>query len=70
MGLNETETNGYWLLNTSANYRQKITDNGNIMYFVKANNLLNEDIRSSVSFLRDIAPEAGRGVEIGVRVEF
>ncbi|NOR68511.1 MAG: TonB-dependent receptor [Methylomarinum sp.] len=70
VGLNETETNGYWLLNTSANYRQKITDNGNIMYFVKANNLLNEDIRSSVSFLRDIAPEAGRGVEIGVRVEF
>lgn len=69
-GLNETETNGYWLLNASANYRQKIADKTSIMYFVKANNLLDEDIRSSVSFLRDIAPEAGRGVEMGIRVEF
>ncbi len=69
-GLNETETDGYWLLNLSANYRLGIAEYADMLLFVKANNLLDQDIRQSVSYLRNSAPEAGRGVEMGLRIEF
>jgi iron complex outermembrane receptor protein len=69
-GLNETETDGYWLLNLSANHRLSIAEYANILLFVKANNLLDQDIRQSVSFLRNSAPEAGRGAEMGLKIEF
>ncbi len=69
-GDNETKTDGYWLLNMTANYHLNMAENSDIMLFAKANNLLDQDIRSSVSFLRDRAPEAGRGVEIGLRMTF
>ncbi len=69
-GLNETETAGYWLLDLSANYRLNITDHAEMLLFVKANNLLDSEIRNSVSYLRNIAPEAGRGAEMGIRIEF
>ena len=35
-----------------------------------ANNLLDEEIRNATSFLRDQAPEAGRSVELGIRLSF
>lgn len=38
--------------------------------FVKVKNALDEDIRESTSFLRDIAPAAGRSFEAGVRFSF
>ena len=69
-GLNETETDGYWLLNLSANYRLGIAEYADMLLFVKANNLLDQDIRHSVSYLRNTAPEAGRGAEMGLRIEF
>lgn len=69
-GLNETETAGYWLLDLSANYRLNIADHADMLLFVKANNLLDSEIRNSVSYLRNIAPEAGRGAEMGIRIEF
>jgi len=69
-GLNETETDGYWLLDLSANYRLGIADYADMLLFVKANNLLDQDIRHSVSYLRNSAPEAGRGAEMGLRIEF
>lgn len=69
-GVNETETEGYWLLNASANYRLKIDDRNKLLFFVKANNLLNEEIRLSTSFLRNIAPQGARGVELGLRYVF
>ncbi len=69
-GLNETETNGYWLLDLSANYRLDITGYADMLLFVKANNLLDQNIRHSVSYLRNSAPEAGRGAEMGLRLEF
>ena len=69
-GDNETETDGYWLLNLSTNYRLEVAEYADILLFAKANNLLDEDIRSSVSYLRNSAPEAGRGVELGLRIEF
>ena len=41
-----------------------------ITVFAKANNLLNENIRNSVSYLRNFSPEPGRGAEIGFRVNY
>ncbi|WP_305907577.1 TonB-dependent receptor [Methylomarinum sp. Ch1-1] len=69
-GLNEAETDGYWSLNAGANYRLSVTEHADMLLFVKANNLLDDDIRNAVSYLRNVAPEAGRGAEMGVRIEF
>jgi len=40
------------------------------MLFAKGNNLLDENIRNSTSYLRNFAPEAGSGAEIGFRVSY
>lgn len=69
-GINETETDGYWLLNLGANYRLHAGEHVDMLWFVKANNLLDDEIRNSVSYLRNVAPEAGRGAEMGLRIEF
>lgn len=69
-GDNETATDGYWLLNTSAHYKLGLGNKTDMFFFVKGNNLLDQEIRSSVSFLRNIAPEGARGLELGLRVTF
>ncbi|MGR9043697.1 MAG: TonB-dependent receptor [Gammaproteobacteria bacterium] len=69
-GLNETETAGYWLLNSSVHYKLAVADRTDLFFFVKGNNLLDQVIRNSTSFLRNEAPEAARGVELGLRVAF
>ena len=38
--------------------------------FLRAENLLDREVRNAASLLRDIAPEAGRSVEVGVRLRF
>jgi iron complex outermembrane receptor protein len=42
----------------------------NYLIFLKGTNLLDEEIRNSASFLREIAPEGGRGIQLGVRISF
>ncbi len=37
---------------------------------LKLNNVSDEEIRLSTSFLRDVAPEAGRSLEAGIRFDF
>lgn len=69
-GFNEAETDGYWLLNLGTNYRLHAGEHVDMLWFVKANNLLDDEIRNSVSYLRSVAPEAGRGAEMGLRIEF
>lgn len=66
----ETSTAGYFLLNVGANYQIKAFQDAKLMLFAKGNNLLNENIRNSVSYLRNFAPEAGRGAEVGFRVSY
>jgi iron complex outermembrane receptor protein len=66
----ETPTAGYLLLNVGAQYRVKDFQDAHIVLFAKGNNLLNENIRNSTAYLRNFAPEPGRGAEIGVRFEF
>ena len=69
-GVNETPTNGYHLLTASADYQLKVNRWMNLWFFAKGYNLLNEEIRNSVSFLRNFAPEPGRSFIFGVRATF
>lgn len=69
-GENELESEGYLLLNAYLDYKLNFNEKNEIFVFVKGNNLLNEDIRNSTSFLRDYAPEPGRDIELGLRLRF
>ncbi|MDT4290946.1 TonB-dependent receptor [Methylomonas sp. MO1] len=66
----ETSTAGYFLLNVGANYQIKAYKDAKLMIFAKGNNLLDQNIRNSTSYLRNFAPEAGRGAEVGFRVSY
>lgn len=66
----ETATAGYFLLNTGVNYQIKAYQDAKLMLFAKGNNLLNQNIRNSTSYLRNFAPEAGRGAEVGFRLSY
>ncbi|WMJ09872.1 TonB-dependent receptor [Nitrosomonas sp. sh817] len=69
-GRNETATDSYHLLTASADYQLKAGKWGDLWLFAKGHNLLNEEIRNSVSFLRNFAPEPGRSFIFGVRATF
>lgn len=69
-GANETPTPGYVRLDLTTQYRLASFKNSEITLFANGKNLLNENIRNSVSFLRNFAPEPGRSAEIGVRVSY
>jgi iron complex outermembrane receptor protein len=66
----ETSTAGYFLLNVGANYKIKAYKDAELMLFAKGNNLLDQNIRNSTSYLRNFAPEAGRGAEVGFRLSY
>jgi iron complex outermembrane recepter protein len=68
-GENQTTTPGYILWNVAAQYHLKVEDH-DVMLFARGNNLLDQTIRSSVSYLRVYAPQAGRGAEIGIQIQF
>ncbi len=65
----ELPTDGYFLLDLSLSYR---IASGPINWdlLIKGTNLLDEEIRLHTSFLKDIAPLAGRGAIIAVRASF
>ena len=69
-GKNETSTGGYHLLTATADYQIKTGTWGDLWLFAKAHNLLDEEIRNSVSFLRNFAPEPGRSFVFGLRASF
>jgi iron complex outermembrane receptor protein len=69
-GDNDTSTTGYMLLSLGTQYQILDIHGADVMVFTKANNLLNENIRNSTSYLRNFAPEPGRGAEIGIRVSY
>ncbi|WP_332310060.1 hypothetical protein [Methylomonas lenta] len=52
------------------NYQVKAYQDAKLMVFAKGNNLLNKNIRNSTSYLRNFAPEAGRGAEVGFRLSY
>ena len=69
-GVNDTATAGYNLLTIGGQYQIRDFHDADIMLYVKANNLLNEAIRNSVSYLRNFSPEPGRGAEVGIRIRY
>ncbi len=69
-GDNESTTSGYFLLSTAVSYQLKLNKDSKLLLFVKGNNLLNKNIRNASSHLRNFAPEAGRGAELGLRISF
>jgi iron complex outermembrane recepter protein len=73
---NESATDSYSLVTLYADWHLPlagsfaINDNAELTLFLKGNNLLDEEIRQHSSFIKDVAPEAGRGAEIGLRYLF
>jgi iron complex outermembrane recepter protein len=65
---NELATDAYTNLSASLSYQLPIKYHVEI--FAKANNLLNQEIRDSTSFLKDLAPAGERSVLIGARADF
>jgi iron complex outermembrane receptor protein len=70
VGVNDTTTGGYLLLNLGSQYHIASYKDSEISLFANANNLLNQNIRNSTSYLRSFAPEPGRGAEIGIRLSY
>lgn len=68
-GANQTVTPGYILWNVSAQYHLEVKGY-DVLLFARGNNLLDQTIRSSVSYLRVFAPQAGRGGEVGIQINF
>ncbi|NJA08217.1 TonB-dependent receptor [Methylococcaceae bacterium WWC4] len=66
----ETSTAGYYLLNVGVNYQIKAAGDAKLLVFAKGNNLLGQNIRNATSYLRNFAPEAGRGAEVGFRLSY
>ncbi len=64
-GENQEATEGYTKVDAYLGYQ---LDNWNI--YARVNNLLDEEIRNSTSFLREIAPEPGRSAILGVTYHF
>ncbi|MGR8933727.1 MAG: TonB-dependent receptor [Gammaproteobacteria bacterium] len=69
-GANESDTPGYLLLDIGADYRLTAFDQAEVLLFAKGSNLLNENIRNSASYLRNFAPEPGRGAQVGIRINY
>ncbi len=68
-GENETETPGYTRWDAGVEYHLPMGEQ-NLNMFLMVNNITDEEIRLSTSFLRNVAPEAGFGVEAGLRFVF
>lgn len=65
----ELPTDGFFLVNASVSYDLKL-GGLDTTFYLRGNNLTNEEARQSTSFLKDVAPMAGRGVIAGLRTEF
>ncbi|GAA5315815.1 MAG: TonB-dependent receptor [Candidatus Pelagadaptatus aseana] len=68
-GINEEETDGYDQLDAQVQWH---LDSGAtpVMVFVRGTNLLNQEIRHATSYLRELAPAAGRNITTGIQVSF
>ena len=69
-GQGETPTPGYVLMNITVEYKISASPYAEVLLFAKGNNLLDQEIRNSTSYLRNIAPEPGIGGAIGLRATF
>ncbi|MFT7245512.1 MAG: iron complex outermembrane receptor protein [Candidatus Azotimanducaceae bacterium] len=66
----ELRSIGYTLVSAYADYHWVLASDAELTLFAKGDNLLNEEVRNHVSFLNSVAPEAGRGVRVGLRLNY
>jgi iron complex outermembrane receptor protein len=66
----ETPTPGYDLLNAEVSYTVATGDQFEFQVYLQGQNLLDEDIRNSTSYLKDFAPQIGINAVFGVRAYF
>ena len=69
-GAFEANTPGYTKLNLNTHYHIENFKKADMVVYAKGNNLLNENIRNSASFLRNFQPEPGIGAEVGIRIKY
>jgi len=69
-GAYEDSTGSYTLVNLNTHYHIEDFNKADVMVYAKGNNLLNQNIRNSASFLRNFSPEAGIGAELGIRINY
>jgi iron complex outermembrane receptor protein len=68
---NELPTDSYTMVNAALTYTVKLAaPAATAVFFVRGINLLDEEARNHVSFLKDIAPLGKRAGQIGVRAQF
>lgn len=66
---NELPTDGYTTVNAALSYRIRM-QGVNLETFLRGVNLLNEEARNHVSFIKDIAPLGRRSLQLGIRGRF
>jgi len=65
----ERDTDSYTRWDAGGEYRLPVADNELVVFF-EVENITDEEIRLSTSFLRDVAPESGVSVTAGLRYLF
>jgi len=65
----ESTTSGYTIVNIDINF-SFFTDSVEWLFFMRGTNLFDDEIINHSSFIKDIAPEAGRALNAGVRISF
>jgi iron complex outermembrane recepter protein len=65
----ESETAGYTLVNADVSYTLG-SKKAEYVLSLRGTNLLDEDVRYHTSFLKDVAPQPGRSVLVGLQVNF
>jgi len=66
----ETTTGGYVRLDAGVEYTLKAAPEVTTKLFLRANNLLNQDMRVATSYIKDYAPLPGRSFVAGLRASF
>jgi iron complex outermembrane recepter protein len=66
---NESDSDSFTELELDLSHRFTVRG-GEWTLFAQAKNLLDEEIRHHTSFLKDVAPQPGRSVRVGIRYEF
>jgi iron complex outermembrane receptor protein len=69
VAVNEEETLGYDLLTLGVMY-QMLLANSEYRIDLKANNVLDEEIRQHTSFVKEQAPQPGRNISLALGVKF
>jgi iron complex outermembrane receptor protein len=70
VGRLELKTDGYTLLSAYADYHLPLGGDSEVKFFIRGNNLLDEEVRNHTSLLKNFAPEPGRSITLGFRLDF